>query len=81
MPPGPEPTRKPCEKPAPYQQRPKVSVRNDAPRTAAKPARTTRRENLTGLTGHDWMTVYAYIDEHPGLPQPITQVQSKIVAR
>jgi hypothetical protein len=26
----------------------------------------TQHENLTG---HNWMTVYAYIDEHPGLPQ------------
>ena len=66
MPAEPQPTHKPREKPAPYQQQPKVPVHKDVPRTAAKPAQTTQRENLTG---HDWMTVYAYVDEHPGVSQ------------
>lgn len=66
MPAEPQPTHKPCEKPAPYQRQPKVLVRKDAPRTAAKPAQTTQRENLTG---YDWMTVYAYVDEHPRVSQ------------
>lgn len=66
MAPGPELTRKPREKPAPYQRQPKAPVQKDVPKTAAKPAQTTQRENLTG---HDWMTVYAYVDDHPGLPQ------------
>ena len=26
----------------------------------------TQHENFTG---HDWMTVYAYVDEHPGVSQ------------
>ena len=51
MPPGPEPTHKPCEKPGPYQWQPKVAqpVQKGTPKTAAKPAQTTsQRENLTG---------------------------------
>jgi hypothetical protein len=66
MAPGPELTCKPHKKPAPYQQQPKAPVQKDAPKTAAKPTQTTQHENLTG---HDWMTVYAYVDNHPGLPQ------------
>ena len=62
----PEPTGKPREKPAQYQRQPKVVGRKDAPRTAAKSIQTTQHENLTG---HDWMTVYAYVDEHPGVSQ------------
>jgi hypothetical protein len=31
-----EPTRKPCEKPKPYQQKPKVPVAKDAPKTSGK---------------------------------------------
>ncbi|KAF8228277.1 hypothetical protein L208DRAFT_1404088 [Tricholoma matsutake] len=66
MPAEPQPTHKPRKKPAPYQQQPKVLVCKDAPRTAAKPAQTTQHENLTG---YDWMTVYAYVDEHPRVSQ------------
>jgi len=53
---------------APYKRQPKVLVQKNAltGRTAAKPTQTTQRENLTG---HDWMTVYAYIDEHLGVSQ------------
>jgi len=63
---GPEFTRKLREKPGPYQRQPKAPVQKDAPRTSGKTASTMQRENLTG---HDWMTVYAFVDEHPGMSQ------------
>ena len=66
MPAEPQPTHKPHKKPVPYQQKPKVPIHKDALGTAAKPAQMTQHENLTG---HDWMTVYAYVDEHPGVSQ------------
>src|SRR5882762_8218738 len=62
----PEPTRKPREMPKPYHRKPKNPIVKDAPRTAAKSAKVKKHENLTL---HDWMTVYAFIDEHPGLTQ------------
>jgi len=62
----PKPTRKPREMPKPYHRKPKNPIVKDAPRTAAKSAKVKKHENVTL---HDWMTVYAFIDEHPGLTQ------------
>ncbi|KAF8237194.1 hypothetical protein L208DRAFT_1248851, partial [Tricholoma matsutake] len=50
-------------------------VQKDAPKMAAKPAQTTQHENLTG---HDWMTVYAYIDNHPGTDGAFIFTQSTL---
>ncbi|KAF8573267.1 hypothetical protein K439DRAFT_1375931 [Ramaria rubella] len=61
-----EPSRKPCEKPAPYKQKPKTPVVKDVPKTAAKQVQIKKWENLTL---QDWMTVFAYIDKHPGVSQ------------
>jgi Tc5 transposase DNA-binding domain len=60
-----EATRKPREKPAPYQRKPKKDKTNVS-KTSAKPAQQTTRQNLT-LS--DWLTVLKYVDEHPGVPQ------------
>ncbi|KIJ39132.1 hypothetical protein M422DRAFT_258011 [Sphaerobolus stellatus SS14] len=61
--------RKPRDAPAPYKCQtkpgPKPGAR-DAPKTTAKPLTSKKRENLTL---HDWMTVFAFIDEHPRLSQ------------
>ncbi|KIJ44990.1 hypothetical protein M422DRAFT_251629 [Sphaerobolus stellatus SS14] len=61
--------RKPRDAPAPYKRQtkpgPKPGAR-DVPKTTAKPLTSKKRENLTL---HDWMTVFAFIDKHPGLSQ------------
>ena len=62
----PEPARKPREKPKPYQRKPKLPVAKDAPRTSGKIIKEHGRENLTL---HDWMTVFAFVDQHPGMTQ------------
>ena len=62
----PEPTRKPREKPQPYQQKPKVPIVKNAPKTSAKIVKEKKHENLTL---HDWMTIFAFIDEHPEMTQ------------
>lgn len=54
-------TRKPRDKPKPYNQQPKVQKVKDAPKTTAKPQKT-KGENLTLA---DWLLVFAYIDKHP----------------
>ena len=63
---GPERTRKPRKKPAPYVRQPRNPTNKDAPKTSAKPVESTHRENLTL---HDWKTVFAFIDAHPGMSQ------------
>jgi hypothetical protein len=62
----PEPTWKPCEKPKPYQQKPKVPVPKDAPKMSARTAKEKKHENLTL---HDCMMVFAFIEQHPGMTQ------------
>jgi hypothetical protein len=65
-------TRKVRENPAPYthKTKPRPSVtKKDAPKTSAKSSIARRRENLTLA---DWLNVFKFIDEHPGIPQ--TQV-------
>ena len=58
--------RKPRPKPAPYARKPTQKHSKDAPATSAKQQNTSSRENLTL---HDWLTVFAYIDEHPTTSQ------------
>ncbi|KAG2127741.1 hypothetical protein BD769DRAFT_1574924, partial [Suillus cothurnatus] len=58
--------RQPRPKPAPYKRKPKTPHQKDGPATSTKHSNTSRRENLTL---NDWMMVFAYIDEHPYLPQ------------
>ena len=62
----PELTWKPCENPKPYQRKPKVPVAKDAPKTSAKIIKEKGHENLML---HDWMTVFSFIDQHPGITQ------------
>ncbi|KIK75662.1 hypothetical protein PAXRUDRAFT_80641, partial [Paxillus rubicundulus Ve08.2h10] len=59
--------RKPRDKPKQY-NRPAKKQKNkqDVPSTSAQPAQSTTRSNLT-LS--DWITVFAYIDSHPTVPQ------------
>ena len=66
MPTGPERTRKPRETQKPYNLKQKARPLKNAPRTAAKPAKTSKRETLTGA---DWKAVFAYVDEHPAASQ------------
>ena len=61
-----ETTRKPREKPAPYQRKPKLAIAKDGPRTSAKTAESDKRTNLTLA---DWLTVIRFTDEHPILSQ------------
>ena len=63
-----EPTksRKPREKPTPYQRKPREPKQKDAPKTSAKPAVQSIRQNLT-LS--DWLVVLKFVDEHPLLHQ------------
>ena len=66
MPVGPECTRKPRERQKPYNLKQKARPQKNAPRTAAKPTKTSKRETLTGA---DWKAVFAYVDEHPSASQ------------
>ncbi|KAH7929555.1 DDE-domain-containing protein [Leucogyrophana mollusca] len=59
-------TRKPRPKPKPYKRQPKTKVEKNLPATSAKPAGSNSRSILTLA---DWMTVYAFVDAHPDLPQ------------
>ena len=60
-------TRKPRKKPKPYQRNlSKAPIAKDAPKTSAKIIKEKGRENLTL---HDWMSVFAFIDQHPGMAQ------------
>ncbi|KIO06484.1 hypothetical protein M404DRAFT_484565 [Pisolithus tinctorius Marx 270] len=58
--------RKPRPKRTPYDRKPGGKSSEDTPVTSAKQQNTGTRENLTL---HDWMTVFAYIDEHPSVSQ------------
>ena len=55
--------RKPCPRPIPYAWKPRQKPTKDAPATSAKEQNTDSTQS--NLTLHDWMTVFAYIDEHP----------------
>ncbi len=62
-----DPKRKPRNEHAPYKPRkPKVAGNKNPPKTSAQPVKTRKRSNLTL---HDWMTVFSYIDKHPGISQ------------
>jgi Tc5 transposase DNA-binding domain len=58
--------RKPREKPAPYQRKPKQTPKKDGPKTSAKPITSHKRTNLTLA---DWLTVINFVDDHPHLSQ------------
>jgi hypothetical protein len=60
-----EPKRKPCTKPGPYKPRERHKEPKDAPMTSAFQPTLTR----DNLTLRDWMTVFAYIDNHPDIGQ------------
>jgi hypothetical protein len=63
-------TQKIGGKPAPYVHKTKPSVsKKEAPKTSAKSSVSQQHENLTLA---DWLPVFKFIDEHPGIPQ--TQV-------
>ncbi|KAG1865845.1 hypothetical protein DFJ58DRAFT_838488 [Suillus subalutaceus] len=53
-------------KPAPYKRKPKTPHQKDGPATSTKHSDTSERKNLTL---NDWLMVFAYINEHPDLPQ------------
>ena len=62
----PKKSRKPREKPTPYQRKPREPKQKDAPKTSAKPAAQSIRQNLT-LS--DWLIVLKFVNEHPLLHQ------------
>ncbi|KIJ26625.1 hypothetical protein M422DRAFT_191970, partial [Sphaerobolus stellatus SS14] len=52
---------------APYETcKPRALSNGNAPKTSAKSNLPAKQENLTL---NDWMTVFAYVDKHPGMPQ------------
>ena len=59
--------RKPHSTPVEYNRRPKKSkvLGVDMPRTSAQTTQTSRKN----LTLADWLTIFAYIDAHPSVPQ------------
>ncbi|KIJ07735.1 hypothetical protein PAXINDRAFT_89921 [Paxillus involutus ATCC 200175] len=57
---------KPRPKPAPYNRKQRAAVQHNAPATSAKPLKSNKHENLTL---HDWLTVFAFIDSCPNMPQ------------
>jgi hypothetical protein len=58
-----EQRRKPCMRPGPYGPREKIKQNNQAATSAIT---TSRRKNLTL---QDWMTVFSFVDLHPGIEQ------------
>ena len=68
---GPERKRKPRLSHAPYKPRQpklKATANQGNPKSSAKSLEARQRSNLTL---HDWLTVFAYIDSHPGQSQDI----------
>ena len=61
-----EPRRKPREKPGPYKRKTKPGVPKATPATSAVIRKPIKRDNLTL---HDWMVVFAFIDDHPDMGQ------------
>ncbi|KAI5982211.1 hypothetical protein EDD15DRAFT_2139688, partial [Pisolithus albus] len=62
-----EPKRKPRTHHAPYKpHQPKGIQDKNLPRTSAHTTQPVKRVNLTI---QDWLTVFSYIDEHPGISQ------------
>ena len=74
----PKPTWKPCEKPQPYKQKPKVPIIKGTPKNSTKIIKEKKHENLTL---HNWMTVFTFIDQHPEMTQGsiVTQLASKYI--
>ena len=62
---APDHVRKPRNKPAPYASKPgpKGKQVKEQPATSAKQQVDAKRDNLTL---QDWLTVFAFIDDHPG---------------
>jgi hypothetical protein len=61
--------RKPWGKPSPYHCNPNGAGSEKASvATSAIPTETTTQRHQN-LTLNDWLTVFAYIDEHPDVPQ------------
>jgi hypothetical protein len=65
---APDRVRKPRNKPAPYASKPgpKGKRVKEQPATSAKQQVDAKRDNLTL---QDWLTVFAFIDDHPSLGQ------------
>ncbi|OJA17815.1 hypothetical protein AZE42_08390 [Rhizopogon vesiculosus] len=70
--------RKPRDKPAPYQRQLKKPKVKDAPATSAHP--TTCTSSCPNLTLSDWLSVFAYVDAHPAMPQCdiLTTVENEV---
>ena len=62
-------TRKVCKKPAPYVRKKKPSTtKKDVPKTSAS-VKSTVAQHRENLTLADWLTVFKFIDDHPGIKQ------------
>ena len=62
-------TRKVRKKPAPYLREKKPSTpKKDLPKTSAS-VKSTIAQHRENLTLADWLTVFKFIDDHPGIKQ------------
>jgi hypothetical protein len=61
-----EPTRKSRDKPKPYASKPGPKAPQKAPASSAISIKSRQHKNLTI---NDWLTVFAFIDTHPGISQ------------
>lgn len=61
-----ERTRKLRDKPKPYVSKPGPKTPRKAPATSAISTKDRQRKNLTV---NDWLTVFAFVDAHPGISQ------------
>src|SRR5882672_12816832 len=63
-----EATRKPRDKPKPYDRKPCTTVDKDAPKTSAR----DKKERDENLTLSDWLQVFKWMDDHPLVGQKAT---------
>ena len=62
-------TQKVCKKPEPYVRKMKPSTtKKDVPKTSAS-VKSTVAQHHENLTLADWLTVFKFIDDHPGIKQ------------
>ena len=65
-----QPKCKPRAEHAPYKpHKPRVDVNKNSPRSLAQVQ--SHKKSRCNLTLHDWLTVFAYVDAHPGVSQDV----------
>ena len=61
-------TRKPHDKPKPYDHKPHTTVDKDAPKTSSR----DKKEWDENLTLADWLHIFKWMDDHPLVGQKAT---------